>query len=84
MSQAYNNLAIANDRLGKHSAAADAFRNSFRLEPRVSTALNLAVLLARQKRYAEAIAAAEQAKPIANAAEMTLINQRIAEYRKAL
>ncbi|MFT5129887.1 MAG: tetratricopeptide (TPR) repeat protein [Rhodothermales bacterium] len=84
MAQVYNNLAVANDRLGDRDAAAEAFRNSFRLEPRVSTAMNLALLLALEKRYAEAIAAAEQAKAIATPAEMPMIEQRMAEYRKGL
>jgi protein O-mannosyl-transferase len=84
MAQVYNNLAVANDQLGKREEAADAFRNSFRLEPRVSTAMNLALLLAREKRFAEAVAAAEQARAIATTEELPMIEQRLAEYRQGL
>jgi tetratricopeptide (TPR) repeat protein len=84
MAQVYNNLAVASDQIGKHDDAAAAFRDSFRLEPRVSTAMNLALLLAKQGKFAEAVAAAEQAKAIATPAQMQMIEKRQAEYRQQL
>ena len=82
MAQVYNNLAVANDQVGKPDDAADAFRKSFEIEPRVSTAMNLALLLVRSGKYAEAIAAAEQARPLATDKELQMVESRLAEYRK--